>query len=253
MGLDLQTFRPGVALPTLMVVSHERSGTHFLINSLARAFGYLSSDQRADFDQGQVHINYCSRRDLSFFFSQLTGNHVANVLKSHHEAAFLAPVIDDVLRGVRLLYIYRHPRDVMHSFWRLLKNIEWREGPSCDTPADLMRAQPEGQLMRYQMQQRESMLHRWMAHVSGWIDLAEGHDGIHLVRYEDLRDGYPEVMTRIGESVIGVPPANLTPPDKNHHVVVSQARDNSVVSWDDKDLRHIESVTAPLLKRLGYA
>ncbi len=40
-----------------MVVSHERSGTHFLINAITGAYGY-SEHEFLDFDQQSLNINY---------------------------------------------------------------------------------------------------------------------------------------------------------------------------------------------------
>ena len=212
MGLDMQVFPPGDNRPTVMVVSHERSGTHFLINTLARAFGYMPGAQRLDLDTPPLPINFYAHQNLQGFSAQLAGHNVSNVIKSHHAADFMAPVIDDVVKGARVLYIHRHPADVMHSMWRFLKNLEWREGPDCATPAKLMRTPPEGALMRYQMVQHESMLARWQAHVNGWADLADANQNIEMVRFEDLRDDYAGVVAALGEKVIGVSPSELTPP-----------------------------------------
>src|SRR5215469_1383683 len=43
--------------PAVMVVSHERSGTHFLMNALASCYGYVSAPW-VDFDRPTFNINY---------------------------------------------------------------------------------------------------------------------------------------------------------------------------------------------------
>ena len=255
--MELGAFPPGVNQPTVTVVSHERSGTHFLISSLSNAFNYLDVDKRVDLDLYTITINYYVNEDIAGIFNQLHGHNIASIIKSHHSSDFLEPIIETVLNSTAIFYIYRHPRDVMHSLWRLLKNFPWHEGPKRETPAEMMRAQPEGHLMRYQRYQMESMLHRWEHHVNGWFDLAEKYGsvgkGIHLVRYEDLRDDYEGTIKKLGETAIGVPPANLTPPDKNKGVIVPQSMDGTKIEWKDEDLAHIESVCAKTLKRLGYS
>lgn len=254
--MDLQIFPPDTNRPIAAVISHERSGTHFLISSLSGAFGYMPVDNRLDLDVYTIQMNFFAPQDVSGFFDQITAHKVANVLKSHHSSDFFEPIIEEILEHTAIFYIYRHPRDVMHSLWRMLKNLPWREGPNCPTPADLMRAQPEGHLMRYQMKQADSMLHRWDAHVNGWLDLADQYGsrgkGIHIVRYEDLRDDYASTMSKLGESAIGEPPTSLSPPDKNAGVVIPQALDSTKVEWEAQDLEHIETVCAETLKRLGY-
>lgn len=257
MGVNMQMFDPGVTKPTVMVASHERSGTHFLLNSVSRAFGYMPVEQRLDLDATALPINFYAAQNVQGFFAQLQGHNVANLIKSHHDADFFAPVIEDVLKSVAILYIHRHPRDVMHSLWRFLKNIAWREGPASATPADLMRAPPEGGMLRYQMVQCETVLARWAHHVSGWHALARDygstHKGVHLVAYEDLRDDYAAVMKRLGADVIGEAPGDLTMPDKNTGVVVPQSMDGSSMPWADEDLAWIGAHAGDAMKALGYA
>ncbi|MEG3617923.1 sulfotransferase domain-containing protein [Magnetovibrio sp. PR-2] len=255
--MEVQVFQPGMVRPTAAVISHERSGTHFLINTLSASFNYLPVDNRLDVDTYTVNINFFAPEAILEFFNQIKQHNVANVLKSHHSADFLEPVIETAVDTCAILYIYRHPRDVMHSMWRLLKNYTWHEGPVCPTPADMMRAQPEGHLMRYQMYQAENMLHRWDRHVNGWFDLAEKYGsrgkGIHLVRYEDLRDDYEGTVKKLGADAIGCAPTSLIPPNKIEGVIVPQAMDSTKIEWQDEDLKYIETTCAKTLERLGYS
>ena len=56
----------------VMVVSHERSGTHFTMNSLAACFGYASMPW-IDLDHDVFNINYHDPRILTQFPGQLVG------------------------------------------------------------------------------------------------------------------------------------------------------------------------------------
>ncbi len=254
--MDVQVFLPGVNRTTATVVSHERSGTHFLISSLSKGFGYMPVEQRIDLDMYNLPINFYAPEEIANFYAQLQAHNVSSVMKSHHAIDFFEPVIEDILKSSAIFYIYRHPRDVMHSFWRLLKALKWREGPQCATPAEMMREQPQGLSMRYQMYQADSMLHRWMDHVNGWLDVAEQHGdkhkGIHFVRYEDLRDDYAGTLLNLGKNVIGDAPVNTEPPDNTSGVIVPQAMDSTKIEWQAEDLAHIDEVCAGTLKRLGY-
>jgi hypothetical protein len=53
-----------------MVVSHERSGTHFLINSLSESFNY--SKKSLDFDHTDVNINYYAPENILSILQKLS-------------------------------------------------------------------------------------------------------------------------------------------------------------------------------------
>jgi hypothetical protein len=79
-------------------------------------------------------------------------------------------------------------------------------------------AEPEGHLLRYQMHQRATMLDRWAQHIEGWTAAAENNKRIVLVRYEDLRDSYADMLARFS-AIIGQPPRSTTPPSRDENVV----------------------------------
>lgn len=252
MELQFKTFTEAMPHPTIMIVSHERSGTHFLMNSMGKAFGYDASNW-VDLDWHKVPINYFAPNDIAQLMGQFRGQKVANPFKTHHQADFFAPVIDAVLGSMVVLYIHRNPWDVMQSLCRHLNQTQWREGPKCATPSELMRAEPEGHLMRYQMGQHPSMLHRWQAHVSGWLDLAEKHERIVPVAYERLRDDYAAVMMEIAEKVVGMTPQDETPPDRVHNIVNPHEAGDADVGLSDEDTAFIEDAAGDLMKKLGYS
>ena len=69
-----------------MVVSHERSGAYFLINTLSQNFNYTGTPWiDLDFSLG---INFYSTNNLRAFFGQMAGEPVTNVFKSNHAFGF---------------------------------------------------------------------------------------------------------------------------------------------------------------------
>ena len=52
-----------------MVISHERSGTHFLINALTRAYDY--PERFLDFDQSSLNINYFAPQTIASTVAEL--------------------------------------------------------------------------------------------------------------------------------------------------------------------------------------
>lgn len=251
MDLSFNTFTADMPHQNIMVTSHERSGTHFLMNSMAKAFGY-HAENWIDLDWHKIPINYFASQDIIQLMAQFRGQKLANPFKSHHQADFFAPVIEDVLGTMAVLYIYRNPWDVMQSVCRLLNQYDWREGPKCATPAELMRSEPEGHMMRYQMRQHPSMLHRWQAHVSGWLELAETHEKIVPVAYESLRDDYAATMMKVAERVVGMTPQDSNPPDKVHNVVQPREARIEDSPASDEDQGFMDDVAGDLMKKLSY-
>jgi len=60
----------------VLVLSHERSGTHFLINTIAQCFNYLP--QQIDLDNSQ-NINWGNPEMASKWMQQFQGRFVANI------------------------------------------------------------------------------------------------------------------------------------------------------------------------------
>jgi hypothetical protein len=226
-----------------MVVSHERSGTHFLMNAIARGYGYVA-DPWIDFDYNHLAINYFAPRAVARTLAWFADQHAANVIKSHHAVDFFEPVLDTLLSKMRILYIHRDPVAVMASFWRIINDWPWREGPRRDDVVAFARAEPEGQLLRYQMKQRASMLDRWAAHVEGWTRVAEGRPRLRVVRYDALKNDYAATLTSLGD-VLGAKPVDLTPPPRDVNVIGER------VAVGDAEVPGREALRALALAEVG--
>ncbi len=207
---------PNGRLP-IMVVSHERSGTHFTMNALAACFGYVSRPW-IDIDWHQFAINYFHPPSLKTLLLNVAGLRAANLVKSHHEFEFFARFAPATEGAINIVYVYRNPADVMSSFWRFLHTWDWVEGPTVDTALGFATAAPMGQLMRYQFREHGTMLERWANHVEHWVGAAERSNNIHVVRYEDLAQRYDDTITRLGRR-LGMQPLQIVPPARNVNVV----------------------------------
>ena len=177
---------------TLMVCSHERSGTHFLMNSLASCSKYVSNPG-LNYDLlpfGGV-VNFFSETSVRKFFANLAsfgvggaeGLGIASIVKSHFPVSLVKPVLDT---GLKVAYIYRNPVDTLLSFWRLLHSYGWFEGPKLDTPLELAQHPPCGQSQRYQMLNCACYFDRWALHVIDAVHVARTTDKVALVSYEEL-------------------------------------------------------------------
>lgn len=185
----LTFFEEGDARPPVMVVSHERSGTHLLMNSLGQSYGY-DADYYCNFDSRPLGINFFRSGAIQDTLQQLADRRLASVVKSHHEAAFLAKAIDRILERWVVFYVHRDPVEVMLSYWRFMHGWTWDEGPRLADPLAFARAAPAGQMMRYQARQHATVLHRWASHVDGWLDLAARRRRLVVTRYADLVTDY---------------------------------------------------------------
>ena len=203
--------------PAVLVVSHERSGTHFLMNSIARGYGYTARPW-VDMDYDSMPINFFHPPAIAGALAALADRRIAAIIKSHHPADFFDGILNRVLKRFVVFYIHRDPVEVMLSFWRFMHRWRWHEGPRRPDPLAFAGAEPEGQLMRYQRYQCRSMLDRWAKHVEGWYRASAGRPRLQLVSYRALRDDYRATLGSFAE-VLGRKPANLTPPPRDESVI----------------------------------
>ena len=237
----------------VMVVSHERSGTHFTMNMLAACFDYVAYPW-VSLDENDVNINYYKSDDLKAVVLKLGEFRTANILKSHHEFGFFSDIIAAFKDVIEIVYVYRHPADVMASFWQFLHSWHWVEGPKVGTTLEFATTPPMGHLMRYQFRQYDTMLDRWANHVEHWIYAAERSANIHAIKYEDLAHRYEAAVKGLGAS-LGFEPLRILRPSRDQNVV--QRGPVSFVPAPDSDNRDAVAELAVskfpnLMTSLGY-
>ena len=241
--------------PKIMVVSHERSGTHFLMNSLAKCFGYISRPW-VNFDSTTLNINFFAAGDVLGYFEQFRGQSVANIVKSHHEYGFFAHSMAALVRDFHVFYVCRDPRDTMVSYWKFLNQIHWHEGPKVGSCKEFIRAEPAGQMLRYQYGQQRSMLHRWRAHVDGWTmgAAARFRDRVSCVRFNDLLNKYDCVIRDIA-AVLGETPISFErpKPEATNSILPNAGRTGGYREYfDADDMQYFRDVAGPTMERLGF-
>lgn len=234
----------------VLVVSHERSGTHFLMNTLAAEFGYVSKPH-ADFDQPVVNINFFAPTAIERFFTETHRNKPEVIRKSHHQFDFFKTVFPNVVKRTNVFYIYRDPRSVAQSFRHFLNGWNWFEGPKVDTAGKFIRAEPAGQLLRYQYHQLPNMLQRWRVHVEGWVDAAVRYPEITLVRYEDLNENYDDVVDAIARKKAWHRQYAERPKIDENTILKSQ-RGSSSNRYTDDDIEFFRQEIGTAMRKLGY-
>lgn len=184
----------------VIVISHERSGTHFLMNTLAENFGYIS-DPWIDLDFN-MPVNFWAADNIMNILNTMKGQPVLNTIKSHHQVEFFFSILPDILDEFLVFYIYRSARAVMESFCKHLNAYYWNAGPKVGTGRLLADFQPSGALLRYQTRQFPTMLDRWKGHVRGWLTLPERiKEQIIYVRFNDLDHDFDNTVYRISERI----------------------------------------------------
>jgi hypothetical protein len=239
--------------PAVIIASHERSGTHFLMNALAACYGYVSAPW-VNFDTFSVGVNFYYPRAVSDVLLKLAEHPMANIVKSHHPADFFIQVLPALAERYVFFTIVRDPVSVMLSFWRFLHGLPWAEGPKVADPVTLARSEPCGQMMRYQMRQYPTLLARWAAHVDSWLNAAQSCPRVAVVRYEDLDQHYAETMHGFAP-LLGRPPQALSRPARDVNVIPGGPEDptGAGIPPDLEKLRRLcrESV-GDTMTRLGY-
>jgi len=235
----------------VIVFSHERSGTHFLMNTLAENFGYITNSWvNLDLELG---VHFYSPHIFHQMFQQLHDKPVLNIFKSHHSFAFVENFIEYLTDQFHVFYVYRDPRDVMVSFRRILEKYDWDRGPKAATVGEFMRAEPLGDILRYQKRQMPTILHRWVSHVEGWIDCQErlGKDKVFSVYYDDLDTRFNATVQDIGKH-IDHPITSAKRPEREHNVI-SPGKGGSTHHkiLVPEDYEFVKEVAGKTMERLG--
>lgn len=208
----------------IIVVSHERSGTHFLMNTIADNFGYLSYPW-IDMDMNQP-VNWWSAENLLSFLMTMKDVPVANLIKSHHQVDFFLPVLEPILEEFHLFYIYRDHEATLESFSKHLGSFPWNAGPRVNSGKELAIQKPCGSMLRYQMIQYETVYDRLVEHQKGWMKRVPLRliEKIIYIDFDDLANKFDKTVAQIAHR-IGVPiPDRIVKPDKEDRVVTPNGR-----------------------------
>ena len=188
----------------ILVASHERSGTHFLINSIAGCFN-LSSQC----------INVPQTADISAvnkFLQNNADNSHNRIYKSHHDTRFFQ---DWVFDEYKVIYIYRNPLDTLCSCYHYYQRYD--DSPSTDFPFNndiekfLFKTKPYlyKSDVGYSYEKYDNNIDRWLGHVSQWM-LRDAD--FFTVSYANLYQDFERTIHRIGDYLKRQPNKIVRPP-----------------------------------------
>lgn len=233
------------------VISHERSGTHFLINAIklntSVDLNYQSiGEWFGPFDQPQKRFNHIQEK----FQSLNSKTHY--VLKSHCDR----DLFEKQYPQGKTIYIFRDYRDVLTSYYHFVNNgyPDWarQKNPNISQTwfsnfSDFIR-QPLPNFMRlnYSLQGNFSNpIERWANHVIKWIKKPK--DNIKIITYNQLYSN-TEKITQELLSFLGFPSKRdfIRPSLKNSYSIAP--RKGIVGDWKNQiaseDLVFLENAIA---------
>ncbi|GIV76546.1 MAG: hypothetical protein KatS3mg050_0940 [Litorilinea sp.] len=184
------------------VISHERSGTHFMINTILRN-AYLRSGWHnigewfGPYDNPAnpfAHIDaFNSKWDLA--------HKQAAIIKSHCDRE----LFEARYRKAKVIYVLRDPRDTLTSWFYYLNRDEfYHYNPQvpdhrCKSFAEFLR-RPVSPFLRYSYSLHgdfSNVAERWASHVNGWLKAAASDPNVLVVRYEELHRDYKHTLKKI--------------------------------------------------------
>lgn len=127
----------------ILVASHPRSGTHFLIDSIRANFPYSNIKKKYLETNEATYFNLerltspKQQKSEKDFFSKIAENENV-IIKTHYNVSFDKTWIDEetgkisnrvkeFLQTTRQLYMYRNPEKVLVSHHQFMENIEGRD------------------------------------------------------------------------------------------------------------------------------
>ena len=185
----------------IIVNSHERSGTHFLMNALDHTFKIYSAKPFLNFDLVPLSsvINFYSEESLGGFFKDLIKKKNISIIKSHFHSDFFVNLNNLLLQKIKFFFIYRNPINTLKSFWIFLHNCDWYEGPKIQNFNEFCFSKPAGQLLRYQSGQCENFIDRYFEMLCGWNKFSKLNKNVFLISYESLNKEFNDSQKKIGE------------------------------------------------------
>jgi hypothetical protein len=184
------------------VVSHERSGTHFAINTLF-ANAYVQprlryvGDWLGPYDHPETRYRHLENLQRDWRAWRNDGG----MVKTHADAALFRRWYPASL----VVYVLRDPRDTLWSFYHYLNSDELhRTNPGladqrCRDFGDFLR-RPASDYLKYGFYEKpefDNVVGRWAQHVVGWL----AAPGVCVIRYEDLARDFRGVVRKVCRAV----------------------------------------------------
>jgi hypothetical protein len=203
----------------IIVITHERSGTHLLIN-------LINYHKNGEFNT----IGFIPKNTIPYtlenYKHQVYKDIVVNsynpdaVCKSHHQVEFMEPYIDFIFSKYTVIYLKRDIKDMLVSYYKFIpfpkdlgkfpKFEDWIfMKPDEVGRKFLLPYSPDPHVII----EPKNYIDRWLLHINGWLKYK---DNILVLNYEDILTNFKDQKLII-EDYIGRKIADVIPDvnDKN--------------------------------------
>ncbi len=239
----------------ILVISHERSGTHFLINSIVSNF--------PGFERSGNVINVPTEKMTPIYLQnwfRINSTKCSNILyKSHHQFYWFQKFFYKLLiENFHIFYVIRDGRDVMTScfhYYNKCSSYSRHFQLICaDTMSGFLRMNPRANGLTvddYSFRNTSNPVERWVAHIRSWLQVR--YD-INIISYEELNNNFEDTIRRIGLILDLDIPQNPERPDLSAPSICP--RKGIVGDWknifEEEDLAFFNSIAFDCMKDLEY-
>lgn len=179
----------------VFVVSHPRSGTHLMIDTLLNNFENVSHNW-VDIDR--LTSRYRKRVSTKKVKNMIVDDHT--VIKSHmvpdvanyfeNEPEYV-DFVQELASKSKMIYMLRDGRDVMVSFYYFMHYIDKNQEK---VPfSDFLRNEIPYEVLQFSNGQNLNPVEFWVSHVDSWLD----QEDVLLVQFEELREDFYNTLLRV--------------------------------------------------------
>jgi len=186
----------------ILVVSHERSGTHLLINLINYKNNGDFSSVGFDTQVNNFNKEKYQKNVIEDLLIRSTDN--KKILKSHHQIFFVENIIDFLIDRYYIIYIKREIKDTLLSYYKFLSrdkinfpNIDdWVfSNPDIIGKKFIVPYYPDPHVLI----DPHDYVDRWFLHTDGWLKYKKN---ILILNYEEILLSFEKEKSKI-ESFIG--------------------------------------------------
>jgi len=177
----------------IIVITHERSGTHLLINIIN--YNELGKFYTIGFIPDNLEHNLKNYKDFAFksIISLSYQNDI--VCKSHHQVEFMEKYLEFIFERYNVIYLYRDVKDVLVSYYNFLMPIE--NFPEFKDWI-FMKPSEVGEKFKQDVKhvhetdphviiEPENYIDRWKIHTDGWL---KHKNEMLVLKYEDILNDF---------------------------------------------------------------
>jgi len=179
-----------------MVISHERSGTHFLIDSICANTTKFRNNVINVYTENDYENPITYKSKVCDHLLSFVDRHTSQIFKSHHKAEFLEDILDLLSPEFEIFYIDRNPLDVLTSLYHYYQRTN-HPNFHPDIENFLFYLEPKDPW--YSLNRDPNNTERLRNHVTEWKK-----QNINFVKYEDLINDYTGTIEQIF-SILDIP------------------------------------------------